>query len=154
MKQNVLLSVAKKLTVRSIALIFFFAIGLYGCSTTKIGSRVAADYNEQPLTVVIPAGLSPGIIHNAMISTVVRRRWVVQNHSANEVIANLKHRAFDATVTLQSDGSIIKILNSATHKNSQSGEIKPGVPLGWLINIQNDLQAKLVTAQLNAGFAE
>lgn len=81
-----------------------------------------------------------------MKDTLVNRKWKIHSQSENQVIAKLKHRAFDATVTLQSVGSIIKILNEATRTNSQTKEVKPGVPMGWLKNVQKDLRSNLLSA--------
>ncbi len=133
--------------MKKIVLAFFVAVVISGCSGTKIGSNASADYDKNPLEVVVPVGVPSEVVHKAMLGTVVGRKWIVQSHSENEVVAILNHRGFDATVTLQSDDSIIKILNKSTYKDPQTGEIKPGVPLKWLINIQKDLQSKLATSQ-------
>ena len=132
MKQKILVSNTRKHVIPLTLFVFLFVFSIYGCASTKVGSSAVANYNSNPLTVVIPAGLSSEIVENAMVDTVVNRKWVLQSRSQTEVIASLKHRAYDATVTLQSDGSIITILNEATYKDSNSGEIKPGVPMGWV----------------------
>ena len=147
MKHNAALpEVVKKLVKPSSILALFIAIGASGCAS-NLGVDAAASYDKNPLEVVIPAGLSSEVIHNAMLETVVDREWVVKSHSEHEVTARLIHRQFVATVTLQSDGSIIKILNKSIHIDSATGKDQPAVPLSWLRYIQADLRLKLATAQ-------
>ena len=116
-------------------------LSIYGCSTA------VAKYNANPLTVV-PAELSTNVIENAMLTALIGRKWTIQSRSQGTVVAKLKHRGYDATVTLQSDGSIIKILNESTYLANTINPVntatpKPAVPVSWLINIQRDLRRQL-----------
>lgn len=150
MKQKILSSTAKKFIRLQIVLVPFLALFIYGCST-NVGSRAVAKYNENPLTVVVPAGLSANIVETAMATTLMGRRWAIQSRSHGTVVANLKHRGYDATVTLQSDGSIIKILNESTFLRSGADAPVPAVPGAWLVNIQRDLGGKLQSVQHSTG---
>jgi len=82
-----------------------------------------------------------------MVRVLERRNWAVQSHTKEKVVGKLVHREWDATVSLLSDGSVIRIMSNATQKNISTGEVSPAVPLGWLKNIQKDLSAAMLASQ-------
>ena len=127
-------------------LIFLLALSISGCAS-RVGSDAVAAYNDQPLSVTIPKFASVGFVEKSMVRVLERRNWVVQSHSEEKVVGKLVHREYDATVTLLSDGSVIRIMSDATQKNPATGDVNPAVPLGWLKNIQKDLGAALLASQ-------
>jgi len=130
---------------RTGALVCILAFALGGCSTsgTQTGDDAVQKYNNNPLTVRIPGETPPGDVSRAMETTLLGRKWQVKSISPDKAVGYLNHRGFDATVTLVSDGSIITILNEATYTDPQNGLERPGVPMGWLLNIQKDLVVNL-----------
>ena len=124
-------------------LIFLLALSISGCSNTRIGQGAVSDYNSNPLTVVIPANASADVVEQAMVQALQGRQWSVQSRSAEKVVGRLVHRGWDATATLVSDGTLIRIMSDATRKDLETDEPKAGVPYGWLRNIQKDLSIAL-----------
>ena len=132
----------KKLLARPAILMLFLVVALSGCAG-KTGSGALAKYNDNPLMVVIPPGLSPDVVEQVLAKVLVDRKWNVQSHSKDAVVATLKHRKYDATVTLQSDGSVITLLVDATLTRTSgpnAGQAVPAVPIGWLENLQQDIR--------------
>ena len=125
--------------------ICILAIMLVGCSTsgTQTGDRAVEKYNSNPLTVVIPSETAADEVSRAMETTLLGRKWEVKTVSSDMAVGYLNHRGFDATVTLKRDGSIITILNKATYTDPNTDLERPGVPMGWLLNIQKDLVVNL-----------
>lgn len=128
-------------------LFFLLALSISGCAST-IGSDAVAAYNDHPLSVTIPSGASAEFVEKSMVRALEGRKWAVQSRTKEKVVGKLVHRNWDATVSLLSDGSVIRIMSNATQKNISTGAVGPAVPLGWLKNIQKDLGAALSTPQL------
>ena len=127
-------------------LIFLLALSVSGCAS-RVGSDVVAAYNDHPLSVTIPTHASAEFVEKSMVRVLERRNWTVQSHTKEKVVGKLVHRDWDATVSLLSDGSVIRIMSNATQKNISTGAVSPAVPLGWLKNIQKDLSAALLASQ-------
>ena len=128
-----------------LTLLFAFSIG--GCATSSVGADAVAEYNKSPLTVAIPSKASADVVEQSMVQVLQGRQWSVQSRSKEKVVGRLVHRGYDAITTLVSDGSVIRILSEGTRKNVHTGEPEPAVPLGWLRNIQKDLNAALGVPQ-------
>lgn len=104
-----------------------------GCSA-KTGQDEVTKYNQAPLTVSIPSQLSPQQIEDAMVRTLVGRKWQVERQSPQEVVGTLNHRSYQAKAILKVDNGVIKILNESTYNG------KPAVPPErWLEYLQQDL---------------
>jgi len=127
-------------------LIFLLALSISGCAS-RVGSDAVAAYNDHPLRVTIPTYASAEFVENSMVRVLERRKWTIQSHTEEKVVGKLVHREYDATVTLLSDGSVIRIMSDATQKNPATGDVNPAVPLGWLKNIQKDLGAALLASR-------
>ncbi len=127
-------------------LIFLLALSISSCAS-RVGSDSVAAYNDHPLNVTIPTNASAEFVEESMVRVLERRKWTVQSQSKEKVVGKLVHRDWDATVSLLSDGSVIRIMSNATQKNISTGAVSPAVPLGWLKNIQKDLRAELSTSQ-------
>ncbi len=127
-------------------LFFLLALSISGCAA-KIGSDAVAAYNDNPLSVTIPSNASAEFVKESMVRVLVGRNWAIQSQTEEKVVGKLVHRNWDATVSLLSDGSVIRIMSNATQKNISTGAVSPAVPLGWLKNIQQDLGAALVASQ-------
>ena len=125
-------------------LIFLLALSISGCAS-KIGSYAVASYNDDPLSVKIPSNVSAEFVEMSMVRVLKGRDWVVQSQTKEKVVGKLVHRGWNATVTLLSDGSVVRIMSDATQTNISTGEVNPAVPLGWLRNIQKDLDAALAS---------
>ena len=125
-------------------LIFLLALSINGCAS-KIGSYAVASYNDDPLSVTIPSNASAEFVEMSMVRVLKGRDWVVQSQTKEKVVGKLVHRGWNATVTLLSDGSVVRIMSDATQTNISTGEVNPAVPLGWLRNIQKDLDAALAS---------
>jgi hypothetical protein len=128
-------------------LFFLLALSISGCAS-KIGSDAVAAYNDHPLSVTIPSDASAEFVEKSMVRALAGRNWAVQSHTKEKVVGKLAHRGYDATVTLLSDGSVIRIMSNATQTNISTGAVSPAVPLGWLENIQKDLRAALLASSL------
>lgn len=126
--------------------IFLLALSLNGCAT-RIGSDAVSAYNENPLTVTIPLNASEEFVEMAKVRVLTGRGWLVQSRTKDEVVGKLVHRNWNATVTLLSEDSFIRILSDATQTNPSTGKATPAVPLGWLKNLQKDLSTQLSVSQ-------
>ncbi len=127
-------------------LIFLLALSINGCAP-KIGSYAVASYNDDPLSVTIPSNASAEFVEMSMVRVLKGRDWVVQSQTKEKVVGKLVHRGWNATVTLLSDGSVVRIMSDATQTNISTGEVNPAVPLGWLKNLQKDLSVQLSASQ-------
>jgi hypothetical protein len=127
-------------------LIFLLALSINGCAS-KIGSYAVASYNDDPLSVKIPANASAEFVEMSMVRVLKGRDWVVQSQTKEKVVGKLVHRGWNATVTLLSDGSDVRIMSYATQTTISTGEVNPAVPLGWLTNLQKDLSVQLTVSQ-------
>ena len=128
-------------------LIFLLALSVSGCAS-RVGSDAVAAYNDHPLSVTIPSDASAEFVEKSMVRALVGRNWAVQSHTKEKVVGKIAHRGWDATVSLLSDGSVIRIMSNATQTNISTGAVSPAVPLGWLENIQKDLRAALLASSL------
>jgi hypothetical protein len=91
--------------------------------------------------VNIPPSLTPKEVQDVMVMTLQGRQWAVVEQSPQAVVGKLDHRSFQAKVTLKADGGVVKILSDSYYK-SQDGKLEPGVPTGWLKNLQADLRTR------------
>ena len=127
-------------------LIFLLALSISGCAS-RVGSDAVAAYNDHPLSVTIPPYASAEFVEKSMVRALLGRNWAIQSHTKEKVVGKLVHRNWDATVSLLSDGSVIRIMSNATQTNISTGAVSPAVPLGWLENIQKDLGVQLSASQ-------
>jgi len=132
----------KLLALSSVLLALF---SLTGCSsTTRIGSNAVAEYNQNPLRVQIPDNMTQEQLQNIMNSVLKNRKWLVTESATNETVGALNHRGFNAKVTLKVDNGFINIMSDATYvKPETDDEPQPAIPMGWLKNIQSDLNIRL-----------
>lgn len=127
-------------------LIFLVALSINGCAS-KIGSYAVASYNDDPLSVKIPSNVSAEFVEVSMVRALKGRGWAVQSQTKEKVVGKLVHRGWNATVTLLSDGSDVRIMSDATQTTISTGEVNPAVPLGWLKNLRKDLSVQLWVSQ-------
>jgi hypothetical protein len=126
--------------------IFLLALSINGCAS-KTGSYAVTSYNDDPLSVTIPSNASAEFVEVSMARALKGRGWVVQSQTKEKVVGKLVHRGWNATVTLLSDGSVVRIMSNSTQTNISTGEVNPAVPLGWLTNLQKDLSVQLTVSQ-------
>ena len=103
----------------------------------KTGQDVVTKYNQAPLTVRIPLGVSPEEVEEAIVRSLVGREWKVVSRSTEEVVGTLNHRSYQARVILKVDRNVIKFINESRYKS------EPAVPEGWLAHLQADLNKHL-----------
>ncbi len=108
--------------------------------------NAAERYNQNPLTVSIPAGLAEEQIESAMKQTLVARGWKLGATSPQQTDGTLHHRSFKANVSLVANDGIIRILSHSRYVSDDTGGTEPGVPKGWLVNLQKDLAKRLAVA--------
>ncbi len=125
--------------------VLLLLIGLTGCGTV-VGSNAADRYNQNPLTVSIPDGLSDEQIESVMKQTLVARGWKLGQTSPQQTDGALQHRSFNAKVSLVASEGVIRILSDSQYISEDGGGPQPGVPKGWLANLQKDLTKPLATA--------
>jgi hypothetical protein len=105
--------------------------------------QTAKSYDQHPLTVAIPTGLSPEAVGQAMIQAFEARKWTVVEASPQRTVGTLKHREYEANAVLQTDGDQIKILSDSRYVNPRTGKRTRSVPMGWLENLQKELATRL-----------
>ncbi len=125
--------------------VLLLAVNLVGCST-RVGSTAAEKYNQNPLTVAIPAGLSGEQIESVMKETLTGRGWQVEKASPQQADGTLNHRSFNAKVSLVASDGLIRILTDSRYVGENADGAQPGVPMGWLDNLQKDLTKRLAAA--------
>jgi hypothetical protein len=118
---------------------------LVGCNT-RVGPNAAAKYDQNPLTVTIPSGLSEEQVEAVMKQTLTARGWQARQISPQQVDGILNHRSFKGKVSLVAGDGIIRILNDYQYISRDTGDTQPGVPQGWLDNLHKDLIRRLDTA--------
>jgi hypothetical protein len=105
--------------------------------------QTAKSYDQHPLTVAIPAGVTPEAVREAMIQTFEARKWTVVEASPQRTVGILKHRGYDANAVLEVEGDRIKILSDTKYINANTGKRTQVVPMGWLENLQKELEIRL-----------
>lgn len=132
-----------KIATLTVFAMLLWGLVLAGCKTA-VGIQAVEKYNQNPLTVSIPSTLSPKEVEEVMTLTLRSRGWTVVQQSPQEVVGKLDHRSFNAKTTLKVDGNLIKILTDSYLK-SEGGKREPGIPTGWLENLEKDLRTRLGT---------
>ncbi|MGE3538586.1 MAG: hypothetical protein AB7N91_14310 [Candidatus Tectimicrobiota bacterium] len=134
-----------KVALLSACVMLLGALVLTGCSTV-VGARAVEKYNQHPLTVGIPSALSPQEVEDVMVESLRYRGWTVVHRSPQEVIGERDRVNFKAKAILKVNG-LIKILSDSSFRRSSGssgGEtLEPGIPKGWLRNLQKDLETGL-----------
>ncbi len=120
-------------------------VAFQGCESTK-GLSASTSYNEAPLTVEVPAGMSSADVQKAMGATFAGRQWTVTDTTGDSMTAILNHRGYQAKATMVRSGNTIRILSESKMLDSKTDEYVPAVPLGWLQNLQKDLRKRLSQA--------
>ena len=123
--------VMQKSTLWSWCVALFWTLALTGCVAT--GEDVVAKYNQAPLSVRIPLGVSPEEVEESIVRSLEGREWHVVSRSPEEVVGTLDHRSYQAKVILKVNQNVIKITNQSRYKS------EPAVPEKWLENLQADL---------------
>jgi hypothetical protein len=132
----------QKIATLTLFAVLVWVLGLAGCRTV-VGTGAVEKYNQNPLTVTIPGNFSPERVEEVMRQTLRARGWSVVQQSPQEVVGTLNHRNFQAKTILKVDGNLIKILDDSYYKGDETGQLEAGVPKGWLLNLQKDLQTRL-----------
>ena len=134
---------------RTMSLTFIMTLlllaNLVGCSG-RVGPGAVEKYNENPLTVAIPDGLSDEQVESVMKRTLAARGWQVTQASPQQTDGVLTHRSFNAKVSLVANDGVIRILSDSQYISRDTGQKRPGVPMGWLDNLQKDLNKRLAAA--------
>jgi hypothetical protein len=113
--------------------------------------QTAKSYDQHPLTVAIPSGVTPEAVGEAMIQTFEARKWTIVEASPRRTVGTLKHRGYEANAVLETDGDQIKILSDAQYVNPGTGKRTRVVPRGWLVNLQKELEVRLGGKAARAG---
>ncbi len=121
-----------------------FALSQSACSGTRVGVKEAQSYNQQPLRVHIPEGVTDAAAIRAAESGLSGRGWAVVDKSDDQITGELNHQRFDATVNIKIENESLVLYSDATYTNPQTNEVEPAVPYGWLENLQKDIQKIIV----------
>ncbi len=113
--------------------------------------QTAKSYDEHPLTVAIPTGVTPQAVGEATSEAFVARKWTIVEASPQRTVGTLKHKGYEAKVVLETDGDQIRILCDARDVNPQTGKGTRVVPMGWLKNLQKELEIRLSGKAARAG---
>lgn len=132
--RNLLLSI---LSLVGLALLFT------GCNSLDRHRVAASEYDANPTSVVIPDGVPPEAVEQAMVSAFMGRGWRVRSRSQDEVVGTLVSNRYDSTVTMQRKGGRIVLL-SDTYLIDKDGErLAPTAPKGWVKFLSDDLNLEL-----------
>jgi hypothetical protein len=131
----------RKLAAPTVLAMVLWAPPELASGQTIMGAEAARKYNEKPLTVAIPPNVTPQDVEEVMARALTGRKWTVVQQSPQEVIGTLDHRGFKAKVMLTVDGSVIKLLNDSQYLSPNTGQLEPGIPKGWLRNLEKDMNA-------------
>ena len=131
----------RKIAAPTVLAVLMWAPPELASGQTIMGAEAARKYNEKPLTVAIPPSITPQEVEEVMTRALNGRKWTVVQQSPEEVIGTLDHRGFKAKVMLRVDGSVVKILNESQYTSPNTGQLEPGIPKGWLRNLEKDMNA-------------
>jgi hypothetical protein len=124
----------------ALLLVVPLSLDLAGCKHGKSSASAVDSYNGNPLTVSIPRELSQEQIEEALAATLMGRTWTVTSRKPAEVVGELTHRGIKGRVILKADRDVVSIINDS-YRISEEGDIGvPVVPLGWLRNLQKDME--------------
>lgn len=129
--------------IRTVLFVGFLSLFLVACGGGRYGDLTAQQYNQKPFTVAIPAGTDNSVVIDAAEAAFLGREWSITSQSDNEIVGNLVHRYYDATVTIKIEGNHAVLYSDAKYDGPQVDNPVPGVPVGWLKNLKADMDAKL-----------
>lgn len=116
---------------------------LAACGGGRVGELSAEQYNDAPLTVVVPQGVSSTAVADAAEKALRGRKWEVVSRSDEEVVGHLAHRDYDARVNIVIADGLATLFSDATYDGPRQEGAAPAVPYGWLKNLQSDIGALL-----------
>lgn len=123
--------------------VVFLGVMLGACGGAQKGGLSSEQYNAAPLTVPIPQGLDNTAVIEAAEKALLGRKWRIVSKSGDEVVGNLMHRSWDATVTIRIEGDRAVLYSDAMFDGPHEEGPIPGVPSSWLNNIQRDMVENL-----------
>ena len=123
-------------------------VAIYGAAfCLMIPAAVAAvdDLGQQAGTVNVPAGVTLSEVQNTIVMVLSAREWGIKEKSDGRVVAYLKHRSNEATVTLTYDTTKIDLHCVGWQINKKTGvHEKPEQPTGWMNHIKSDLAKRFI----------
>lgn len=130
-----------------------FAVAAVALSLGAASPAVAAegeDFGIPAGSVVVPDGLLPNEVQDAIVMTLARRHWIIKEKGDNRVVGYLRVRSTEATVTLIYRASKVELYCVGWDIDKKTGERKrPDQPTGWLSNIKTDLTKSLSRVTVN-----
>jgi len=115
-------------------------------TTALFAGPAAADSTpgEFIWSVSVPDGFTREEVKDLIIMTVAGRSWGLREKTDEKIVAHLKHRSNEATVTLLYNEKKVDLYSVGYEINKRTGERKkPEQPTGWLNNLQSDLNKKI-----------
>lgn len=125
----------------------FLTAAFLGCVAIAFianAARADEDIGELYGTIPVVSGLTAKDVQNAIILSLGDRGWNIQSRSDERVVGYLKHRANEATVTLDYNENEIVIHCVGYEINKKTGERKrPEQPKGWLGFLRKSINQRL-----------
>jgi hypothetical protein len=94
-------------------------------------------------SIVTPEMLSPDDVEEVVALSLVRRGWEVVRKGESSVTGYINHRGREATATFAVGSGIIEIYCNGYVVRKDGTRVKPDVPVGWLVNLEKDIKARL-----------
>ena len=112
-----------------------------GCETnsTKQGREMAMQ-DSTTFSVPVPEGISTKVVKNAILLSLGKREWIVENQSDNSITASLNHRNVMGKIVITFDEKVITIEDHSTDENGV-----PFVPVRWINNLKKDFSTNMLT---------
>lgn len=120
---------------RSVAAFALVVLATLACRTAPVLNVEGAP---------VPPGLTQEQVHDALLSAVPRRGWIVQEDQPGLLTARLDRRDHSATVDIAYDTTSYRI----THRESKNLRFD-GTNIhknynGWIMNLNGDIQTELL----------
>ncbi len=99
-------------------------------------TAAADSAGQQVATIDVPAGLSGDDVQDAILKAAVRRKWEVQQKTAEQVVCHYARHENEATLTIKYDQKQV-IIFAVGH--SRGG----GLPMRWIDALAKDIRTFL-----------
>lgn len=122
----------------------FALVALLVCAALPVRAEDSkAEAKKEVGTITVPAGAKLDKVAMAVRSAFLGRKWGILRDESGVIIGHLKHRKWDATLTVEFDEKQIKIYSDSWEVTDRGVRIKPDLNEGWLKNIKNDISIGL-----------
>lgn len=96
-------------------------------------------YGKKVATVVVPPGLGEELVRRTAIRAFAGRAWELKEAKKDRVVGYLKHRGYEATLTMVLGKQEIVFYCEGWRVDRDGNRESPKQPEGWIENLRRDM---------------